>query len=117
MKRFGFGVLIVVMSLSINVFGNNIPVKIKVKYLDAGMMGMHGATVPIVEVISASNSIIIKDVIGNRGNCPMTAYRKAQFPQKLKFGELATAGFKMGCNLIEIDVVTNQGTWSWSIGN
>ncbi len=94
------------------VSSNNTPVRINVKLLNPGILA-----VPIVEVISISNSIIIKDVIVNGGNCRMSAHRKADFPQKLRFGETATASFLVTCNVRAVEVATNQGTWAWTIGN
>jgi len=42
----------------------------------------------------------------------MTAYRQKQFPNKLKYGAKATAGYTAQCNLIKVEVITDQGNWT-----
>lgn len=88
-------------------------VEIQVKEMTGNMFSTQ-MTVPVVEVTAIVDSVEVQDVIGNRGNCKMTSVRQAEFPRNLQFGEKATAGFTAGCNLIQIDVVTDRGTFSFN---
>lgn len=88
-----------------------LPIKIKAKALTGNMFGMT-QKVPIVEITSLVGKITIKDVIANNGNCKMTAYRQKEFPKTLFYGEKATAGYSSSCNLIKVEVITDQGNWS-----
>lgn len=42
----------------------------------------------------------------------MTAHRQKEFPQTLKYGQKATAGYTANCNLMKVEVVTDKGNWS-----
>lgn len=88
-------------------------VEIQIQAITSNTFG--GAmTVPVVEVTAIVDSVEVQDVVGNRGNCKMTSVRQAEFPRSLQFGEKATAGFTANCNLIQVDVVTDKGTFSFN---
>ena len=87
------------------------PVRIEAKTL-TGNSFMGPTQVPIVEVTSLVDSVVVEDVIVNNGNCKMTAYRQKEFPKTLGYGQMATAGYTASCNLIKVDVVTDQGNWT-----
>lgn len=86
------------------------PFKVRVKKRVSDLFGFN-QTIPIVEIISISNSLTVKNVIANRGNCKMTAHRQKAFPHKLKYGEIAIAGYTARCELFEIKVITDKGYW------
>jgi len=76
---------------------------------------------PQVVVTSISDSVTIKNVIVNKGNCKYdktdyfsTSYgvkTKKMFPKKLVYGkELKITVLR--CNILRVDVETNQGDWS-----
>ena len=62
-----------------------------------------------VVLTSTVDNLTIKDLIINKGHCTTVPIAK-YFPRKLKYSEQ----FKMPyqCNLIRIDIKTNQGDWS-----
>jgi len=78
---------------------------------------------PQVVVTSISDSVTIKNVIVNKGNCKYdkidyyttSSYHevksKKMFPKKLVYGkELKITVLR--CNILRVDVETNQGDWS-----
>lgn len=67
-----------------------------------------------VDVTAIVDSVEVQEVIGNRGNCKMTSVHQANFPRSLQYGESVTAGFIAGCRLIQVDVVTDKGTFSFT---
>lgn len=77
-------------------------------------LAIGGAVVPVVDVVAITDGVEVKNVTGNRGNCRMTAHRQSEFPQKLKFGQKAVAGFLATCNLVEVEVITDKGDWSFT---
>lgn len=87
------------------------PIQIKPKILVG--KGLFGNTtrVPVIEIFSIVDSITIKDVIANNGNCRMSVHRQKEFPQSLKYGQKAVAGYTTQCNLLKVEIVTDQGSW------
>lgn len=115
MKRLFFGILALAILFGFNGCSDNkteeVPVKIEAKLLMTNMLGFE-QKIPIVEIISIADTVTIKNIIANNGNCKMTAHRQQAFPQTIKYGQKATAGYTANCNLMKVEVVTEQGTWS-----
>jgi hypothetical protein len=64
-----------------------------------------------VKVTSVVDEVTIDKVIVNRGNCKATT----KMSETLKFGQSFSVAFSPSCKeVIQIDVVTNQGDWSIS---
>lgn len=87
------------------------PVRIEAKTISSNMFG-GTMSVPIVEVTAVVDKVTIENVIANNGNCKMTAMRQKEFPKTLSYGQKATAGYTANCNLIKVEVITDQGNWS-----
>ena len=92
------------------------PIRAELKVLTGAMFGMNdglfgSAVVPTVDITAIVDSVTIKDVVGNKGNCRMHAQSQKSFPKVLKYGQKITAGFVAGCNMIRVDIVTDKGTW------
>ena len=114
MKRFVFALAIAGALLGLGGCSGAMsepPVTVEAKFLENMF---YGNPIPVVEVTAITDSVEVRDVIANRGNCPMMEHRKAGFPHQLKFGQKATAGFTASCNLVEVEVVTDQGNWSFT---
>ncbi len=115
MKTIKILILTVVSVLYFNGCGDEVktsPIQIKPKILVAQNFLGNLVRVPIVEIFAIVDNIKIKDVIANNGNCKMTAIRKKDFPATLKYGQKATAGFTTRCNLLKVEVITDQGNWT-----
>ena len=118
MKRLVLGVLAILLILSFSGCSDGeSPVKVSAKYYVTDGYGAGTQKIPIVEIIANVDSIVIKNVIANNGNCRMTALRQKEFPQTLKFGQKATAGYLAGCNMLKAKVITNQGDWEFTFDN
>jgi len=114
MKRIVVGILALMLIIGLSgCTEEQSPVKVSAKILVAQNMFGGTARVPIVEVTSIVDSVVIKNVIANNGNCPMTSVRQKEFPQTVKYGQKATAGYITKCNLLKVKVVTDQGDWEF----
>jgi hypothetical protein len=120
MKRFITSFLALMLIIGLNGCGDDetSPVKITAKILV--VKNIFGATerIPVIEVFSVVDNIVIKNVIANNGNCKMGKRLKSKFPYNLKYGQKATAGgYTSQCNLMKIEVVTDKGTWEQEVSN
>jgi len=72
-----------------------------------------------VHVQSRTDSVTIKDVVVNRGNCPIqkmpTVYAGSKpvplVPSTLSFGKEIAVYIKGPCSVAEINIITSQGDW------
>ena len=108
MKIVMLGISVITFLIGLNGCGSSdSPVDIKVVEAKSNLYG--GVTVPTIYVTSVVDSVTIKDVLVNKGNCRMSF--NTEFPYNLKYGEkYATSG--VICNVIQVDVITDQGTWT-----
>jgi len=114
MRRIVLGLLalLLVMGLSGCDDGGS-PVKVSPKILVGRNIFGGTARVPIVEITSVVDTVKIKNVIGNNGNCLMTSIRQREYPKVIKYGEKTIAGFTAKCNLLKIKVITDHGDWEF----
>ncbi|MGY4025942.1 hypothetical protein ACW5WQ_08245 [Aeromonas rivuli] len=61
-----------------------------------------------LEIVSHSNNITLRNAILNRGNCPLLPAH--ELPMPLGFGQAHTLPFSKRCNLLEVQLFTDQGT-------
>lgn len=80
-------------------------------YKLSGIHGKYGDY--IFEVISKVNGLEVKAIIVNEGNCKVTPYGENK-KEPLKMGEEYKAWIFANCNVINITVVTNMGSWTHS---
>lgn len=71
-----------------------------------------------VKVKTIQDDVTVEDIIVNKGNCKIenqNAYtRKPIIPKQLKFGESVSVAFTAPCETTQVDVVTNNGSWTVS---
>lgn len=71
-----------------------------------------------VKVKAISDEVTVEDVIVNRGNCKIENKNffngKPILPKQLKFGESVSVSFSGPCEAAQVDVVTNDGSWTVS---
>ncbi|EMU8998079.1 hypothetical protein AB7280_04675 [Providencia rettgeri] len=70
-----------------------------------------------IYITSNVDSVVIKKILVNRGNCKDAEYRPWK-PIRLNFGNTYTRLFTgkspgVPCNVIEVAVDTNQGVWTF----
>lgn len=92
------------------------PIRAELKVFTGRMFGVTdplfgSVAVPTVDITAIVDSVTIKNVVGNKGNCRMYVDDQQSFPKVLKYGQKVIATFASSCNLIRVDVVTNKGTW------
>lgn len=117
MKRF-LGFYIVLMFIGSNLMAGSSPLKVSAgKYYNK----YSRSYIPQVTITSLSNSLKIKNVIVNKGNCKYSKtemygtysnikYRKI-FPKKLSYGKQLKIAVHR-CNILKVEVQTNKGDWS-----
>lgn len=77
---------------------------------------------PKIIITSTENSLTIKKVTVNKGNCKFSnsdmAYINGRMqtikltPRTLKYGEKIEIRLQKSCQLLRVDVDTDQGSWS-----
>ncbi|MCC4307094.1 hypothetical protein LL252_00800 [Alcanivorax marinus] len=62
---------------------------------------------------TGEDTVTVKEVIANRGNCDLTF--QDELPMELDFGEKDSVLVDTGCNLVEVEVITDQGSaiYTW----
>ena len=116
--RFKVLYMVLVLSLTSILFADKAPIRISAgKYYNQFSHKYY----PQVTITSVSDKIIIKDVIVNKGNCryDKTNYygsfgnirTRNLFPKKLLYGQKLEITVHR-CNILRVDVKTNQGTWT-----
>jgi hypothetical protein len=104
MKRF-----MLLLLVCANLMAQSSPVRIELEELTNP--NYPGIIVPRVKVTSLVDSIVIKDIVVNKGHCPMNFNRKPLFPWSLRYGEQAIGAYSSACHVLKINVKTNQGDW------
>ncbi|QIH61881.1 hypothetical protein CRX67_01195 [Enterobacteriaceae bacterium A-F18] len=77
-----------------------------------------GALYSKVYITSRSDSVVIKKIVVNRGNC-QDAEAMPWKPVRLGFGNTVDRlfvgkGFMSACNILEIAIDTDKGTWTFN---
>ncbi|MBV5311372.1 hypothetical protein [Chromatium okenii] len=75
-----------------------------------------------VKVFSVVDEVVVNDIILNRGNCKIENIdilrNRPIIPKKLKFGESVSISFSAPCKkALQVDVITNQGSWMWTFND
>ena len=109
MKRL-IGFILLLMLTNINLMAENAPIRIQLEELTNP--NYPGIVVPRIIVTSLVDSIIVKDIVVNKGHCPMNWNRKDSFPVKLGYGEQAIGAYSSACHVLKVNIKTNQGDWS-----
>lgn len=79
---------------------------------------------PKLKLTSISDDVTVEDVIVNRGGCNIIKSNFSMqngmiqqvplFPQKLKYGRSLEVRVKKGCDLIEVQIDTSKGKWTYN---
>lgn len=64
-----------------------------------------------VKIKAIEDHVIVNDIIVNRGNCE-SLFEKPGFPIQLKFGKSISVSYGRRCDVTQVDVVTNNGSWT-----
>lgn len=72
----------------------------------------------LVKVTATDDSVTVKNIVVNRGNCKIENKDfddgKPILPKQLKFGQSVSVSFSGPCEAAQVDVVTNNGSWTMS---
>lgn len=82
------------------------PFKVTYEYLDPGGNGI--LAYQRVYVTSLDDSITVKQVVINRGNCSINRYLP-QVPVRLGYSQSVYAVTSPVCDILEVKVMTNKG--------
>ena len=105
------GLCVVLLLFGTNLMARNAPIKLSVE--DYYNQLFH-VSYPKIYITSLEDKLTIKNVIVNKGHCKLlSGYPiKNLFPKTLQYSERVEIPLSPRCNVIRIDVVTNQGTWT-----
>jgi len=122
MKRFKVLYMVLVLLLASNLFASEAPIRISAEKSYNELIQDY---IPEVKITSVSNNVTIKNVLVNKGNCEYskkevygidmhTGFPKHRllFPKKLSYGKELKITLSTRCNIMRVDVETNQGDWS-----
>lgn len=102
----------ILMVFTSKVFAEQAPITVELgKHYNQLSKGFN----PLVTVTSDVDSIAIRDVILNRGNCKVFAYDLGQIRRKLKYGESVTYRTNTCERIREVVVETDQGSWTYTL--
>jgi len=110
MKRL-MAMCVILMVSDANLMAQNAPIKIS---LEDFYNQFYGIRYPKIHITSVEDNLNIKNVIVNKGHCKLLsdAPIKNLFPKKLQYSQRVDIPLSPRCNVLRIDVETNQGTWS-----
>ena len=81
--------------------------------IEVTMISSPGSGFPGVTIANTADDLIVTNVIFNRKNCGLKVAYGVGWPAKLKFGETVNLYGTTPCNLIEVNVSTNKGDWTF----
>lgn len=64
-----------------------------------------------IYIVAKIDRVTIKNVVINRGNCSIVDY-KNRLPAIMRYGQTWEIYTSSGCNVIEVSVDTDHGTWT-----
>jgi len=110
MKRF-VSLCVVLMLVGSSLMAQNAPIKIS---LEDFYNQFYGISYPKIHITAIEDNLEIKNVIVNKGHCQLLSGNpiKNIFPKKLEYSQKVDIPLAASCNVIRINVITNQGDWS-----
>ena len=110
MKRLIYMFAVSTILLSSNAIAQSAPVKISLQNIYNQLFNIYN---PRITITSITDNLVIKNILVNKGHYEIgnAQFRKEFFPKKMQYSEHFSIGV-VGCNVIRIDVETNQGDWS-----
>ncbi|OCG34215.1 MULTISPECIES: hypothetical protein [unclassified Gilliamella] len=100
--------LLILVGSTFNSFAVQLKVNVQNYYNSlAGMYSQH------VYITSMENSVAIKGVTINKGNCRIGTSPR-EYRVTLKYGQRVRVTPIIGCSVLEVKVVTNKGTKTYS---
>ncbi len=110
MKRFSKSLLAVMLIVGLSGFvaeaKANTPLKIKV---EQAYNSAYNYYYPKVIIISLVDSLVVTNVITNKGNCSPAFISETK--ATLKYGSRMEVRYKK-CDVLLVEVLTDQGTWT-----
>jgi len=110
MKRLLSFIVVGILSGS-NLLAQGAPIKISTENF---YNQFYGISYPKIHITAIEDNLQIKNVVVNKGHCALLNGNpiKNMFPKKLKYSQRVDIPLSPKCNVIRIDVLTNQGDWS-----
>ncbi|AIA71670.1 hypothetical protein WCU81_00855 [Pectobacterium atrosepticum] len=102
---------------SLSVFAEKAPVRVQTRIASGNWYA--GPYYPRISVTALTDSVVVKDIAVNRGNCQHLSEASWK-PVRLRFGSSFETTFKSknwgaACNVLEIIVETDQGIWEFQV--
>ncbi|EMJ7322102.1 hypothetical protein ACSFU0_001964, partial [Escherichia coli] len=68
----------------------------------------------VIQLTITDDNVVLKSIRVNRGNCKMESVGNRTLPAKYKFGDVATFKYMKCDRIIEADIVTDTGSWTFN---
>lgn len=68
----------------------------------------------VIQLTITDDNVVLKSIRVNRGNCKMESAGNRTLPAKYKFGEVTTFKYMKCDRIIEANIVTNSGSWTFN---
>jgi len=109
MKRF-IGLCVVLMLTGASLMAQSSPIRIS---LENYYNQIYKISYPKIHITSTEDNLKIKNVIVNKGHCKLLNGNpiKNAFPKKLNYSQKVDIPLDVNCDVLRIDVKTNQGNW------
>ncbi|WP_300521812.1 hypothetical protein [Alcanivorax sp.] len=77
-----------------------------------------GTYLNYVTIRSLTEELEIQDLTVNRGNCRVLKYSgRSQLPKTISYGETTKVQVNNDCDILEVDIETDQGAGTYSFGS
>ena len=116
MKRFT-GLFIALMLIGANLIAQDAPIRITAStgYMLKDPSYANLGIYTYIDIVSVSDKITIYKIDVNKGNCKIFTIMGRNFsqsPRNLSYGKKISIMLVPSCNLLRVDVSTDQGDWS-----
>ena len=68
----------------------------------------------VIQLTITDDNVVLKSIRVNRGNCKMESVGNRTLPAKYRFGDVATFKYMKCDRIIEANIVTNSGSWTFN---
>ncbi|MGK0704250.1 hypothetical protein ACSFCW_12310 [Yokenella regensburgei] len=68
----------------------------------------------VIQLTITDDNVVLKSIRVNRGNCKMESVGNRTLPARYKFGDVATFKYMKCDHIIEADIVTDTGSWTFN---
>ena len=114
MKRLLTSLLVLVLIIGLSGCGDDTPKKSPVKIvtkIHPQSLGSYTLNIPQITITAVADTTATDVIINNGNGCPVSVSRP-NLPYEMKYGDKLIRTYTAQCNVMKVEVVTNNGKWS-----